>query len=369
MNDTILPKLPPAVDLETKPVLKALVNARSLLARLNGTLASLPKPQILINTLALQEAKESSEIENIVTTQDELFRASIVSDRQVDPAAKEVRDYVTATLFGYEQVQRTGLLLTSDIIAIQRIIKRTDAGVRQGQGVVLRNETTGEVVYRPPQDYTQIMELLDNLATYINDDSLSDVDPLIKMAVIHYQFEAIHPFMDGNGRTGRIINILYLIMKQLLDYPVLYLSRYIIQHKHGYYDLLHRLGRDTPAPWEEWILYILDAVAQTSEQTVTTITAIHSEMLRFRRSIRGDVKLRRIYSQDLINHLFEHPYTKIDLLASNLNIERRTATKYLNLLHESGFLRKHRLGKSYYYVNDSLWQILERVQETTEPQS
>ncbi|MCL2004837.1 MAG: Fic family protein [Planctomycetaceae bacterium] len=363
MNETILTKLPYAVDLETKPVLKALVNARSLLARLNGTLSSLPKPQILINTLALQEAKESSEIENIITTQDELFRASIVSDRQVDPSAKEVRDYVAATLFGYELIQRTGLLKTSDIIAIQQIIKQTESGIRRGQGVVLRNEITGEIMYRPPQDYMHIMELLDNLAAYINDDSLSDVDPLIKMAVIHYQFEAIHPFMDGNGRTGRIINILYLIMKRLLDYPVLYLSRYIIQHKSRYYDLLHRLGKGTAdAPWEEWLLYMLDAVAQTSEQTVITINVIHREMRRFKRSIRGDAKLRRIYSQDLINHLFEHPYTKIDLLASNLGIERRTATKYLNLLYEAGFLCKHRLGKSYYYVNDSLWQILESAQ-------
>jgi len=361
MNDPVLPKLPPTVELETKSTLKALVIARSLLARLNGTLASLLKPQILINTLALQEAKESSEIENIITTQDELFRATIVSDRHVDPAAKEIRDYVAATLFGYEQVQRTGLLLTSDIIAIQRMIKHTNAGVRMGQSVVLRNEATGEVMHRPPQDYSQIMELLDNLAAYINDDRLSDIDPLIKMAVVHYQFEAIHPFMDGNGRTGRIINILYLIMKRLLDYPVLYLSRYIIQHKNRYYDLLHRLGKGTDAPWEEWILYILDAVAQTSEQTVATIGQIQHEMRRFKRSIRGDVKLRRIYSQDLINHLFEHPYTKIDLLADNLGIERRTATKYLNLLHESGFIGKHRRGRSFYYVNDSLWQILERT--------
>jgi len=365
MNDPVLPKLPPAVELETKPVLKALVNARSLLARLNGTLAGLPKPQILINTLALQEAKESSEIENIITTQDELFRATIVSDRQIDPAAKEVRDYVTATLFGYDQVRQTGLLLTSDIIAIQQMIKHTNAGVRRGQSVVLLNETTGEIMHRPPQDYSQIMELLDNLAAYINDDRLSDIDPLIKMAVIHYQFEAIHPFMDGNGRTGRIINILYLVMKRLLDYPVLYLSRYIIQHKNRYYDLLHRFSKGTTdAPWEEWILYMLGAVAQTSEQTVTTIGKIRHEMRQFKRSIRGDVKLRRIYSQDLINHLFEHPYTKIDLLADNLGIERRTATKYLNLLHESGLLRKHRLGRSFYYVNDPLWQILERMHLT-----
>jgi Fic family protein len=259
--------------------------------------------------------------------------------------------------------------LTSDLIDIQRTIKHSNAGVRKGQSVVLMNEATGEVMHRPPQDYAQIMELLDNLAEYINDDSLSDVDPLIKMAVIHYQFEAIHPFMDGNGRTGRIINILYLIMKRLLDYPVPYLSRYIIQHKNQYYDLLHRLGSDTPVPWEEWVLYILDAVAQTSEQTVTTISEIRRAMSRFKRSVRSDAKLRRIYSQDLINHLFEHPYTKIDLLANNLGIERRTATKYLNLLHESGFLRKHRLGRSYYFVNDSLWQILESVQEATESSS
>jgi Fic family protein len=244
------------------------------------------------------------------------------------------------------------------------MIKRTETGIRKGQGVVLQNETTGEIVYRPPHDHSQIMALLDNLMAYINDDSLSNVDPLIKMAVIHYQFEAIHPFMDGNGRTGRIINILYLVMKRLLDYPVLYLSRYIIQHKNRYYDLLRWFGAGTgDIPWEEWILYMLDAVAQTSEQTVTTIHAIRNEMLRFKRSIRSDAKLRRIYSQDLINHLFEHPYTKIDLLASNLGIERRTATKYLNLLHEFGFLRKHRLGKTYYYVNDSLWKILESIPE------
>lgn len=262
-----------------------------------------------------------------------------------------------------DAIQRTGLLRTSDIVEIQRIVKRTKTGIRTGPGVVLMNEATGEIMHRPPQDHSQIMELLDNLAAYMNDDRLSDVDPLVKMAVIHYQFEAIHPFPDGNGRTGRIINVLYLVMKRLLDYSVLYLSRYIIRHKNRYYELLHRLGSGGPeAPWEEWILYILDAVARTSEQTVSVIGEIRSEMLRFKHAIRDDAKLRRIYSQDLINHLFEHPYTRIDLLASSLGMERRTATKYLNLLHESGFLQKHRLGKAYYYVNDSLCRILENKQ-------
>jgi len=228
--------LPLKKDIETKEILKKSIKANSALARLNGVSKIIPNQMILINALTLQEAKDSSEIENIITTHDELYLASV--ENKYSKEVKEVINYKEALIYGYEQVKKTKLLTLNDIIKIQLIITGNNAGIRKQIGTVLKNDKTGEIVYTPPQHYYEIMKLLDNLFLYINDNSLDDYDYLVKMALIHFQFESIHPFYDGNGRSGRILNVLYLVLKDLLELPILYLSRYIIKHKSDYYRLL-----------------------------------------------------------------------------------------------------------------------------------
>ena len=240
--------LPVTKDLESKAVLKKAVEANKALAELKGTARTIPNQDILINALALQEAKDSSEIENIVTTHDELYR-SIVSSSSVSQAAKEVQRYREALYRGFDLVIEHKLLLKRHIVEIQSVLEENDAGIRTQMGTALRNERTGEIVYMPPQDYETIQKLMDNLEQYINDTDIDDYDPLVKMAIIHYQFESIHPFYDGNGRTGRIVNILFLILNGLLDLPVLYLSSYIIRAKSDYYRLLNAVR--TEDAWEE----------------------------------------------------------------------------------------------------------------------
>lgn len=249
-----LPTLPLTGEIETKAVLKKLSTARAALAGLNGIAESIPNERIIINTLALQEAKDSSAIENIVTTHDELYSSDSQTHQFVSLAAKEVYNYSHALLEGYYQVKQSGLLTSNNIIALQALLEENDAGFRKVPGTVLKNEQTGETVYMPPQDHANIVSLMSNLEHFINDASLSDIDPVIKMAIIHHQFESIHPFYDGNGRTGRIINILYLVKEGLLKLPILYLSRFINQNKAAYYNLLQQT-RQT-GQWESWILYI-----------------------------------------------------------------------------------------------------------------
>jgi Fic family protein len=265
-----------------------------------------------------------------------------------------VQNYKEALLRGFELVQDNGLLLKRDIVAIQSILEQNDAGVRRQSGTVLKNAQTGEVVYTPPQEFETIQELLANLETYINEPN--DIDPLINMAIIHYQFESIHPFYDGNGRTGRIINILYLILKELLDIPILYLSRYIITHKADYYRLLQEVR--TEDKWEEWILYMLDGVEQTSIETVELIENIHALMQSTQSIIQE--KLPKIYSKDLVEVLFLHPYTKIDFLVERLYITRQTASKYLNELEKIGILEAIQIRNSKYFINIKLYSMLKK---------
>ena len=238
MKEFIPPKLPLKKDIETKEILKATINANRALAKLNGVSKIIPNSNILINSLALQEAKDSSEIENIITTHDELYQADL-DLKNMTNATKEVQNYKNALLKGFELVKEHKLLLKKYIVEIQQELEQNDAGVRKQSGTNLANAKTGEVIFTPPQDYETIQELLDNLEKYINESN--DIDPLINMAIIHYQFETIHPFYDGNGRTGRIINILYLILNDLLDIPILYLSSYIIKNKADYYRLLQEV--------------------------------------------------------------------------------------------------------------------------------
>lgn len=351
-----IPKfLPPEIDLETKAILKKTASAHRYLAELKGISASIPNQAILINTLSLQEAKDSSAIENIITTDDDLYREELFPEYAVNASAKEVKNYVSALKAGYELVRKNTLLTSNFIIDIQARLENHRSGFRVLAGTELKNEQTGETVYIPPQNPQDIIELMSNLELFINDDHVYDADILVKMAIIHFQFESIHPFYDGNGRTGRIINVLYLVLKQLLDIPVLYLSRYIVRHKSDYYRLLQKV-RDEET-WEEWILFILEAVEATSRQTISIIQSIRASLLEYKHRIRSKHKF---YSQDLINNLFYHPYTKIDFLMRDLNIGRITATKYLDALTEDGLLQKEKIGRSNFYINTALYGILTR---------
>ena len=348
-----VPQLPLLIDLETKAVLKQAAHAHRYLAELKGIAATIPNESILINTLTLQEAKDSSAIENIITTHDELFKAELFADYALSASTKEVRDYAFSLRKGFELVRKNRLLTLPNILHIQQELEHNSAGLRKTVGTALKNQRTGEIVYTPPQHYDDIYNLMQNLVDYINDDTLSDVDLLIKIAVIHHQFESIHPFYDGNGRTGRIINILYLVIKDLLNLPVLYLSRYIIENKGEYYRLLQSVR--VTNNWEEWVLYILKGIEVTSIQTITLIKEMSALMQDYKHRIRKE--LPNIYSQDLLNNLFRHPYTKIEFLEKDLNISRLTAAKYLNRLCEQGFLDKHKIKNTNFYINQPLFTL------------
>jgi Fic family protein len=344
---------------ETAPILKATSRAARQLAELKGLATAIPNQGILISTLALQEAKDSSAIENIATTHDELFRAATYPDLFASPSAKEVRHYVQALRVGFDLVKSHGLLTANLMVRIQAELEGNTAGFRKLPGTALKNDA-GEVIYTPPQDPRQIADLMSDLERFINDDGAFDADPLIKMAVVHHQFESIHPFYDGNGRTGRIVNVLYLVNKGLLDIPVLYLSRHIVRSKPTYYRLLQsvRESHDDPSVWQAWSLYMLEAVEHTARQTIETVTAIRDALADAKQRIRAGYKF---YSQDLINNLFTHPYTRIEFIERDLGVSRLTATKYLDALVVGGFLRKVKVGRSNYYINLVLDAILTRA--------
>ncbi len=353
-----LPHLPPAGELETPAVLRALTDAHRRLAELKGRAAGIPNQEILIDTLALQEAKASSEVENIVTTQDELFQASLFIEGPGSPAAKEVASYRDALKRGFDSLTRNhGLITNNTIIEVFRVLKRTDEGFRSGPGTALRNEATGALVYVPPQSGEEIVAHMTELERFINDDAASDLDPLVKMALIHHQFESIHPFSDGNGRIGRIINVLYLTRVGLLEIPILYLSRYVTTHKSDYYRLLQAVRDD--GDWEPWLLYVLRAVSTTSRQTLELIEGMRELMADYKRGLREHPSVR--YSQDLLNNLFRHPYTRIEFLQSDLSVTRQTAAKYLDQLSEAGFAEKHQLGRNNYYINRPLIELFLKV--------
>lgn len=348
-----LKNLPLNFDVESKKVLKAVTEARSALAELKGVVESIPNESILINTLGLREAKDSSEVENIITTHDELYKAGLDLTKIKSLNAKEVQNYISALKKGFDLVKKKGLLTANHIIEIQAELEKNNAGFRKVPGTNLKNAITGEVIYTPPQDFNTISDLMDNLVQYINDDQLQDFDPVVKMAIIHFQFESIHPFYDGNGRTGRIINVLYLVMQNLLNLPVLYLSSYIIKNKTDYYSYLQQV-RDTES-WEEWILYMTNGVKETALDTIKLVKDIQKLMLEFKHLIRDNYKF---YSQDLLNNLFKHPYTKIEFIQEDLGVSRITAAAYLNKLAEDGVLLKQKLGNSNYYINHKLYTLL-----------
>ena len=350
----MIPLLPLQIEFETKAVLKKLTAAHKQLAEFKGAIKSIPNQNILLETLTLREAKESAAIENIISTFAEVYQSSVYSNLFATPAAKEVHLYAEALKQGFALIQISGLLTKNHILEIQSVIEQNNAGFRKLPGTKLLNDKTGEVVYMPPQDAIEIENLMTNLETFINNDALIDIDPLIKMAIIHHQFETIHPFYDGNGRTGRIINILYLINKKLLDLPVLYLSRYIISRKNEYYKHLQEV-RET-GEWEPWILFILDGVESTAKEGIILINGIQKEMQKYKHALKAN--LPKLYSQDLLNNLFKYPYTKIEFIERDLGISRSTAIRYLEELVKKEFLEKQKMGRESYYVNKPLYLLL-----------
>ncbi|MGD0886752.1 MAG: Fic family protein [Thermodesulfovibrionales bacterium] len=350
-----LPLLPPKEDIESKAILKKAVSAGRTLAELKGLSGTIPNPAMLINTIVLQEAQSSSEIENIITTTDALFKALTSKTAQTDVATKEVLRYREALSQGYRTLRKRPLLTTNLFIKIYQTIKENRAGIRNVPGTTIANAATGEVVYTPPVGESIIRDKLKNLEDYIHGDD--PTDPLIKLAVIHFQFEAIHPFTDGNGRTGRIMNILYLVLKDLLDFPVLYLSKYIIENKNDYYRLLRNVTERRD--WEPWILFTLDAVEQTASHTKNKIIAIR-EVLEKTLKFAKDHLPARVYSKELVELLFRQPYTKGQFLVDAGVAERKTAAEYLKELEKIGILKAKKMGKENLYLNVNLYDLLSK---------
>lgn len=343
-----------SLEVETKTVLRKAALAHKALAELKGVVSSILNENILIETLTLREAKESSAIENIISTIDEVYQSSLATQQFASPQTKEIHLYAKTLKKGFELVKTHGLLTNNHILQIQQEVEQNNAGFRKLPGTKLLNDQTGEVIYTPPQDHETIVSLMQNLEEYINNDEVSDIDPLVKMAIIHHQFESIHPFYDGNGRTGRIINILYLIQKELLDLPVLYLSRYIIQRKGEYYRHLQNV-RETQ-DWESWIVYMLEGITQTAQESNVLIKHMKQLMQEYKQKIRTD--LPKLYSQDLLNNLFKYPYTKIEYIETELGVSRSTAIRYLESLVSNGLLKKKKIGRDNFYINHPLFALL-----------
>jgi Fic family protein len=348
-----LPKLPPkGVELESKVVLKKCISAASALAELKGVGEQIPNQSLLIRAVGLQEARVSSEIENIVTTTDDLYRALADSVDKAEPSAKEVLRYQDALKVGYAAIQKQPILTTNLFTQLVSVIKQQDMQVRKFPGTKIASPTTKEVIYTPPEGETVIREKMADLEKFIHAND--SIHPLVKLAVIHYQFEAIHPFTDGNGRTGRIINILYLIQQGLLQVPVLYLSRYLIEHKSEYYSGLRSVTENQE--WEAWILYILDAVEKTAHATRDKVLAIRILMQEMGEEIRE--KLPNVYSKDLVELLFHHAYVKNKFLEEANIAKRQTASTYLKSLEEIGILTGVKYGRENYYINRRLLNLL-----------
>lgn len=350
-----LEKLPPPREkVETLEILRQTTRAIAALSELKGIAKTIPNQAMLINAVVLQEAKDSSEIENIITTQDELYKALTIQKSTIPSEIKEVVNYREAIFHGFNIVKRQGFLRVNDIVDLQQRLVGNCAGIRNTPGTVLKNDTTGEIVYTPPQDRTEIIDLLTNFINHYNrQDELS---PLISLAILHYQFESIHPFYDGNGRTGRILNILYLIINGLIDVPILYLSSYIIDNKPEYYRLLNQTNRT--GEWEEWILFMLRAVESTSRDTIAKIANIKN--LLDATIIRVQENAPKLYRKELVELLFEHPYSKIEFVVARLNVERKAASRYLKTLEEIGVVQSQKVGRETLYINRELIEVLKR---------
>ncbi len=344
--------LPPEGDIESKTVLKQLNKATRALAELKAYAEVIPNKEILISTIALQEAKASSEIENIITTNDSLYKAMATTESKIDANTKEVLQYREALWYGVKLIEEKELITTNMIIEIQQILEGNRGGIRKLPGTALKNALTGETVYTPPSGEELIRKLLANLEEYYNIPD--DIDPLIKLAVTHYQFEAIHPFYDGNGRTGRILNILYLLKEGLLDSPILYLSSYIIRNKKEYYEFLNKVTKDND--WESWIIYMLKAIEFTSKETLRTAKEIKNLIDATIDFVKE--KEPKIYSKELIEFIFKEVYLKANQLVDNGLSSRKTVVKYLKALEEIGVLQSEKVGREVIYINTALFNLL-----------
>lgn len=352
----ILDKLPPQREkVETLRILRETNKATAALAELKGIANTIPNQSMLVNAIVLQEAKGSSEIENIITTQDELYKALTINKSNISPETKEVVNYRKAIFRGFDLIKKQGFLRVNDIIEIQHELIGNNAGIRSMPGTVLKNDTTGEVVYTPPQDKKEILDLLSNFIEYFNQDK-NEISPLINLAVLHHQFESIHPFYDGNGRTGRILNILYLILNDLIDIPILYLSSYIIENKPDYYRLLNQTNKI--GEWEEWILFMLKAVETTSIQTIEKINTIRNLLDKTIEKVQ--INAPKIYKKELVELLFEQPYSKIEFVVNQLKVERKAASRYLKELEVIGVLESQKVGRETLYINKKLIEILKK---------
>ena len=350
-----LEKLPPLREkVETIEILRQTNKSTAALAELKGVAKTIPNQAMLINAIVLQEAKDSSEIENIITTQDELYKALTVNKTRISPQTKEVVNYRKAIFHGFDLAKRQGFLRVNDIISIQQELIDNTAGIRSTPGTVLKNDTTGEIVYTPPQDKAEILNLLTNFINHFNQQD--DLSPLINLAILHYQFESIHPFYDGNGRTGRILNILYLILNELIDVPILYLSSFIIANKLEYYRLLNQTNRT--GKWEEWIMFMLRAVESTSKDTINRIENIKNQLDSTIISVQE--KAPRLYRKELVELLFEQPYSKIEFVVNKLGVERKAASRYLKELEAIGIVVSQKVGRETLYINRELVEILKQ---------
>ena len=347
-----LPLLPPKVELETKEILKATIDTNRSLAELKGIAKTIPNQSILISTLPLQEARSSSEIENVVTTNDKLYEAMASSSNNYDQQTKEVIRYREALWEGYNELNNRKLLTTNLYIKIYQKIKGTDAGIRVTSGTKISN-SKGEVIYTPPEGERIIRDKLKNLEEFIHEEN--EIDDLIKLALIHYQFEAIHPFTDGNGRIGRILCVLYLILKEHLDLPILYLSKFIIENKNEYYQKLRTVTEKED--WNQWILYILKAVKETSDFTASKITQIKELVNQTIEEAKTKLP-SRVYSKELIELIFEEPYCKTEFVVKAGIAKRQTAAEYLKELEKAGLLKSKKVGKEMLYLNNKLFKLI-----------
>ena len=345
--------IPSPASLEVKAVWQSLAEAHRYLAELKGLCESLPNRAILLDTLAIQEAKDSSEIENIITTHDELYAYD--QSGSASPAAKEVQNDIAALKVGFTDVVNSGLIRISTILRVQEQVEQNNAGFRKVPGTVLKNQTTGAVIYEPPQDAVLIERLMTHLVDFIHADD--DYDPVLRMAIAHHQFESIHPFYDGNGRTGRILNLLILQREGLMELPVLYLSRYITSTKAQYYQLLQST-RETNG-WVDWCVYLVKGVAVTARSEIRLIKQLRELMQTTKQRLRGE--LPRLYSQELLNNLFRYPYTKIEFIEKDLGVSRITAAKHLDTLTRNGFVEKKKIGRTNFYINRPLSKRLTQI--------
>ncbi len=348
-----LPLLPPGIELETKAVLKQCISARAALAELKQAAELIPNQAMLINTLPLLEAKDSSEIENIVTTTDKLFQFAGSDDTQADPATKEALRYRNALYEGWRALAQRPIN-TNMAESICSQIKGVDVSVRKVPGTALANDRTGEIITTPPEGEKVLRDLLSNWESFLHEQP--ELDPLIRMAVMHYQFETIHPFTDGNGRTGRVLNILYLVQEELLTLPILYLSRYIIANKGQYYDGLLSVTREQA--WEAWLLYMLKAVESTAQWTTEKIVTIRNLADHTADYVRE--QLPKIYSRELIDTIFEQPYCRISNLVEADIAKRQTASEYLKKLVGIGVLTEQQAGRERLYIHPKLIQLVSK---------